>query len=239
MVLTEGAGRKNVAGLVIKGILSGCGTVLFLLVVVSLVGLILFFIRYEQWERQEKEVIQRSAVDPVPGRESAKNELDRRVEEFNTSTVQREVLTLDCDMVNILFEDVASEHWGITDPKDVGVACGDRQFDVYIRVANMWWGVVRIWQRSEGSVDFAVYDMKVGPFSLAGLSWGKATGSMSQGIEDAITVMTTSSYTGRIIEEVYLTEDGMRIIGFRKSEEQREGVDSFLPPFYNPLLAVM
>lgn len=238
MVSRKGAGRKSVAGHAVKWVLSGCGTVLFILIVLSLAGLILFFIRYEQWERQEKDIIRQSAVDPIPDRDVSRGEIERRIGEFNTSTVQREVLTLDCDEVNILFEDAAAEHWGFTDPRDVGIACRDRQVDVYIRVADMWWGVIRVWQRSEGSVDFAVYDIKVGPFSLAGLSWGKLTGGMSEGIRDAVNVMTTSSYTGRIIEEIYLTEDGMRIIGIRKSEEQEQGVDSFIAPFYNPVLAV-
>ena len=100
---------------IMAGCLGGCLTLVSVVIMVCLVALIVFFLRYETWESDNREKIDESAVSLVPYNDSKRLELDRRIAEFNTSTVQREVLSLDCDMVNLIFEDIAAEHWQVDD----------------------------------------------------------------------------------------------------------------------------
>ena len=86
----------------------------------------------------------------------------------------------------------------------------------------MWWVVVQIWQRSEGEVDFAVYDVTVGPFSVAGMTLGRVSGDITKGVQDAISLVMSETYSGRKIEELYLKDDGVRIVGVLEDESAED-----------------
>lgn len=203
------------------GCCSAIAALSFAVVVIGLISLVVFFVRYETWERDEREVIVDVAIRDVSDREAVRRELDDRLVSFQQSTVQREVLDVDCEMVNVMFEDMMEEHWGMPDRRDVGVACRDRELDFYVRLGNMWWSIVKVWQRSEGAVDFVVYDVNIGPFSIAGLTFGDLSSSMSRGVSDAIGTMTGESYSGRALEKIYVTEEGLKIVGLKVIDEEK------------------
>ena len=196
--------------------LRGCGMltagIIFILVVTVVVGLLVFVIRYENWMRQNKEHIQSVAVDDVANRDTVRYELDNRLEEFQTSAVQKESVTLTCDMMVVLVEDVLQESWKL-DRSNTGLTCGDRTMTVYVKLWDMWWVTVKIWQRAEGSVEFVVYDVNIGPFSIAGATFGYLSEEISRGVGDAIALVSSESYSGRKIEKLYMEENGMRMVG--------------------------
>jgi len=205
--------------------LRGCGMltagIIFILVVTVVVGLLVFVIRYENWMRQNKEHIQSVAVDDVANRDTVRYELDNRLEEFQTSAVQKESVTLTCDMMVVLVEDVLQESWKL-DRSNTGLTCGDRTMTVYVKLWDMWWVTVKIWQRAEGSVEFVVYDVNIGPFSIAGATFGYLSEEISRGVGDAIALVSSESYSGRKIEKLYMEENGMRMVGVVEKEETEE-----------------
>lgn len=171
--------------------------------------------KYAAWESDTRDVVELAAVRPVEQRDQVRDELYERLERFQNSSVQRETCEITCPMVNILVEDIASEYWGIEDPGDVGVTCGDRTLTVYIKIMGTAWMVVDLWQRAEGDADFVAYDVSIGPHSLSAVTAGWITSEVTAGIESSIDTVTDPLYSGRRIEKILVTDDGMKVVGVR------------------------
>lgn len=203
---------------VLRGLLSVIAVVFFVTLVVIVISLIVFAFRYETWRVENTDMIEEVAIAEVENRDAVESELNKRLGAFQQSTVQKESMTLTCDMVNVLMENVLEESWKL-EHSETGVTCGERTLTVYLKLRNLWWVSVKVWQRAEGSVEFVVYDVNIGPFSVAGATYGYLSEEMSRGVKDAIALVSSESYSGRKIENLYLEESGMRMVGVLEKVE--------------------
>jgi len=199
-----------------KTIVRGCATliaaVLFIVVVGLVIALVVFVVRYELWAQANKTMLDEVAVTEIENRDAVEYQMNKRLQNFQKSKVQRESMNLTCDMLGVMMENVLEDSWNL-EHKDVGLTCGNRSMTVYIKMWDLWWVNVRIWQRAEGSIEFVVYDVNVGPFSLAGVTFGYLSEEISGGVGDAIDLVTGETYSGRRIEKMYISDDGMRMVG--------------------------
>ncbi len=137
--------------------------------------------------------------------------LEEKVEEFSAGGAQSQSMDLSCEEVNVLFSEVISDNWGLSH-RDVGVLCGDRSIEIYVNSKGVWW-VISLWQQAEGNPEFAVVDIKVGPISVGTWSYGYITGEANRGMEEALDVVLDEGFSGRRIEEMTLTEEGVLVVG--------------------------
>ncbi len=211
-----------------KTVFRGCsfifGSILFVFAIGVIISLVIFLVRYESWMSQNQSIINQAAIEEIPNRKAVKAEMNKRLKAFQQSRVQRESMNLTCDMLAVLIEDTLKEGWDI-DNEDAGIVCDNRSFTVYIKFWELWWITVNVWQRAEGSVDFVVYDVKVGPFSLAGITFGYLSQGITDGVKDATSLVSGDTYSGRKMEKLYLDEGGMRIVGVLKEEDEESDTE--------------
>lgn len=190
--------------------------VLFVVVLFTILFMGIFAIKYETWVRSEGAVIEERAIRHVADEEGLRVEIERRLTDFTESPIQKETLFLSCDMLTLIIEDVVDEQWGGVPPEDIGVTCGERTLDVNTKLWGIWWMNTRLWQRSAGSIEFAVYDVEVGPFSLAGWTLGNVSNDATSGVRSAWDLFSGGSYSGRRIERIDLSSGGIRVVGVRE-----------------------
>lgn len=208
---------------IVKGIATLVVWLFFLILLAVIVVLFVFVLRYETWMSKNRETVDNVAVEEVRNRDVVSDELDKRLKSFGESKVQRESLSLTCDMLTVLVEDVFEEGWQLS-REETGVSCGNRSMTIYLKLWDLWWVTVNIWQRAEGEPDFVVYDVNIGPFSLAGATFGYLSREISRGVEDAIDLVSGDTYSGRKIEKLFIDEGGMRAVGVRE-EHSDDGED--------------
>lgn len=200
----------------LKTIARGIGTLVvwffFFVLLATIITLFVFVLRYESWMGKNRELIENIAISDVTSRDAISRELDERLDSFQKSKVQRESMNLTCDMLTVLMENVLEEGWQL-DREEIGVTCENRSITVYIKLWDLWWVTVDVWQRAEGLPDFVVYDVSIGPFSLAGATFGYLSQEITRGVKDAIELVSGETYSGRKIEQIYLNEGGMRVVG--------------------------
>lgn len=195
-----------------RGCISCCVvSVVFFFILVSVVFLLLF-LGYDLWFTENRDLLNSFSPDEK-SRLIARDDLNYNLERFKNSDIQKETIWLSCDQANLVFEDIVKENWNNFGVKNVGVVCDDRSLIVYLEVRSSMWFTVKVWQRAEGSVDFMVYDVMVGPYSLANLTFGYVSEEFSSGVGDAQDLVSRGSFSGRNIEEIYIEDDGVRIIG--------------------------
>ncbi|MEA3357365.1 MAG: hypothetical protein U9Q67_02925 [Patescibacteria group bacterium] len=169
--------------------------------------------RYNAWEQENTEMLNSFSAEANPVEVSEAYEL---LNAFATSPVQKETMSLDCDQVNILFDEIIKENWQNSGINVVGVVCKERGLDVYVFAWDRVWFVFKVWQRVDGDVDFYVYDVLLGPLSTGVISQGIVTEQLSCGVDDALNLVLDGGFSGRVIEEVYLESSGVRIVGVLK-----------------------
>lgn len=210
-------------GVFLKTIGRGCGMVaagiVFILVAGLAIALIVFVVRYETWASKNESEVERIAITEIESRDALEYQMEKRLTDFQKSKVQRESMALSCDMLGILMENVLEESWRIEN-EDVGLVCGNRSMTLSVKMWDLWWVNVKVWQRAEGAVEFVVYDVNIGPFSLAGVTFGYLSEQLSNGVGDALELVSSDAYSGRKIEKMYIDEDGMRIVGVLEDEEE-------------------
>lgn len=189
----------------------GCFALVAVVVVLVVAG-IYCRKRYLDWETESAEMLEGFEMS-TEEYDEIEADLDSRLEEFRESEVQREMIYLDCDTVNVLFKEVVYENWENLGVEKVGVVCNERSLDVYANYQGSVWVLIKVWQRADGDVDFVVYDVMVGLFSLGTLSFGYVTDQFTEGVQDALELITSGSFSGRKIEEIYIEEEGVRVIG--------------------------
>ncbi|MFH1547666.1 MAG: hypothetical protein ABIC57_04210 [bacterium] len=185
------------------------------LFILGIFGILFFTIavliaRYRQWERQELDFLSQISNQEYSNIE--KDTIEKELTEFQTSRVEKENLRLTRDDFEILLIKSFNEG-GNNDIEAVEMVTLNRAFDIYIKTEGFPWMVVRVWQRQEGVPDFAVFDVKVGPISLSKLSWGWISSEFSKGVGDAMDLVLSDSFGGRKISELYIFENGIRIVG--------------------------
>ena len=186
------------------------------LVFLGLLGIILFvlfilFVKYRQWEKDESEFL--STIVSQKYSDKQKEELNKKLEEFQKSEVEKESIRLTRNDFEILFWDSITENDVNTDLEGVEIVTLNRSFDLYVKCKKYPWVIVRMWQRQEGSIDFVVYDIKVGPISLSTFSWGWVNSEFSKGVQDAIDLVLSENFSGRKVEEIYVFDNGIRFVG--------------------------
>lgn len=191
----------------------GCGCVFIVVVVIiAIVTGILGYRNYKNWQKEESNFLSNMQMS---GGVEVEEELDEKLGDFKESDIERESLYLSCDQLEILLRRVTEDNWESIGVTDVGVVCGDRMIDVYIKFWDSTWVVVKLWQRAEGEVDFVVYDVELGPYSLGGITFGYVSSEFSKGVEDAIDLLSEGDFSGRKIEEMYVQGDGVRFVGVK------------------------
>lgn len=186
----------------------GCGCAVFLVFWVIVVGLCLLgWQQYRVWEDENSILLESFGTDSNVG-----IDLEEKLMDFGSSQVQLQSMELSCEEVEVLFRDAIVENWDMYNVDSVGVICGDRSLDVYVHVKGGWF-VIELWQTAEGALDFAVVDVSWGPVSLGELSWGYVNAGMSEGIGDAVDLVSQMNFSGRRITEIYVREDGVLVTG--------------------------
>ncbi|MBN1618970.1 hypothetical protein JW887_06570 [Candidatus Dojkabacteria bacterium] len=140
------------------------------------------------------------------------DEMYGNINDFNESEVEFESISLSCDMIEMYIEDTLKENWPEYNIQEVGVICRDRSLDIYVNINNVWFSL-NFWQRVEGEPDFLVYDISVGPISLAQLTLGTVNSEFTDGFVDGMKIIYSGVFTGRKIEEINIDEDGVMITG--------------------------
>lgn len=189
---------------------------LFVLIGIGLAFLLAFFaIRdsYSKWEIRNKAFLtQLSDVNGIE-RSLVRKKLDERLKSFQDSMMQKESVTLDCNMISVLFLDVFKSDWPELNIDNVGTLCGKQYLDLYIHMKSKYWINFRLWQRTEGKVDFNVYSISFGDFSLSSIANNWIGNKMSEGVSSALKVILNKEFSGRKIDEMYLTDAGVRMVG--------------------------
>ncbi|MDD3662080.1 MAG: hypothetical protein PHG63_03360 [Candidatus Dojkabacteria bacterium] len=204
--------KTGVIRRILRGCFVGVAGVIFIAVLGALISIVIFVVRYEVWLGGAREEIAPIIEGRSEDRTAVQASIQQKLKKFQQSTVQKEVLRMDCEEAEVYIEDVALENWGMTSDS-VGLTCSDRRLDLYFKLWDLWWTKVRLWQRAEGALDIAVYDVTVGPFSAAGVTMGSLSSAMSEGVKDAISLVSGGNYSGRTIDELYISDDGLRLIG--------------------------
>jgi hypothetical protein len=194
------------------GCCSGCVVIIVLLAFV-LLGFFLFQLdSYNSWRQSNEEMLtdfERESLEAI----EADKELEESLDRFHENQVERETLTITCDQLRQLTGRTIRSNWEERSVKNLGIVCGERKLDIYIKTDSNIWFVVNLWQRAEGEMDFVVYDIKLGPFSLGKYSFGYVTAEVNKGIEDAVSFLKRSDLLGREIVEIYLEPGEIRIVG--------------------------
>jgi len=188
---------------------------LVVLTVVVFADLLLLGFRYDLWLTQNEELLEGfSTGSAVNENESAvRHDLDDNLERFKNSDIQKEMMWLSCEQVNLVFLDVIEDSWSEFRVESVGVVCNNRSLHIYLEVMDNSWFVVKMWQRAEGSVDFVVYDVMFGPYSLGDLTFGYISEEFSRGVNDAQSLVSEGGFSGRRVEEFDIEEGGIRVVG--------------------------
>jgi hypothetical protein len=190
----------------------GCVGVLFLVFVVGILGLWVLGRGYNNWYANNKDFLSEVATDMNANKEVADN-LDDKLERFRETEVQKETLDLSCEEMDIIIKRVIKDHWQDVDVQQTGVVCSERNLDVYVQLKGNIWLIFNIWQRANGKVEFLIYDVKVGGYSLGQLSLGYVTQDFNRGIHDALDFLDNSELMGREIVEIYVDSGGVQIVG--------------------------
>lgn len=174
-------------------------------------------IRYKNWEQENVVLLESFAVTESDSG-AAISALNEKIMKFQESRIESESLSLDCAEVEVLFEEILSQNYEGLSREDVGVICGERSLDLYVRVWDRFWVAFKLWQRAEGKVDFVVHDVKLGPISVGNCTFGYVTEKMTDGLKDGQRLVLEGGYSEREITEIYLGEDGVRAVGVRNTE---------------------
>ncbi len=197
---------------------SGCLLQLLLAVlIVVLIIVIIALLNYKNWENKNAQLFDSFKVNSPEVTISKSNELDSKLAAFQESTIQKESLELDCSLVEILVENAMIESGHQVGRDEIGVVCGQRTLDIYVKVGHKIWTIYKVWQRADDSVDFVVYDVMLGPVSLSNNTFGYVTSEMNNGIKDALNLVLTNGFPGREIEEMYVKKEGIRIVGTKQA----------------------
>lgn len=184
---------------------SGCGclfTLLFIVILIMIivfVVLIYFVVSYENWLSSKETYVNNLVQNDVNS-----GDLERKMEYYNNSEIQRETLDLTCEELEYLVQDAIEE--------DVGLVCHGRGIDVYVKYGNYWYDI-KLWQGVEGRLDFTAYNVLLGPISLSDWSWGLINDEINGGFDEANDLVMESQLTRRKVEEFWVDEDGVRIVG--------------------------
>lgn len=141
-------------------------------------------------------------------------DFNEAVDEYKESPAQRETMFVDCDVFESVLEDSLENSWGSDNVEETGLVCGERKITVYVKVKRVWL-IIELWQKTSGEADFAVYDFSVGPHSLHDFTGGLISEKISEGISDAFELFSGDNFPGRRVEEIYIMEEGLRIIGVK------------------------
>ncbi len=186
------------------------------IVIVTVVVLIL---RYKQWESEKSDFL--NNITEQEYSDESISEVDELLSEFQASKVERENLRLSRDEIEVIIYESIEENDGERVIEGIEVVTLNRSFDLYVKLEGLPWFIIRGWQRQEGSVDFVIYDVMLGPLSLSTLTWGWASGQFSSGMQDALDIVLSENFSGRRIEEIYVFENGVRIVGGLDVEEEK------------------
>ncbi|MBN2101009.1 hypothetical protein JW710_03935 [Candidatus Dojkabacteria bacterium] len=192
---------------------SGCFScfvlVIFLGLVAVCVVILVVVISYRNWESENSEFL--DYLREGSGEDVDREDLDKRLREFSESEVQREVVNLSCVEFETLVREAVEQGAGVEG--EMYLICHERAFDFYTKNSLGLWVQVRMWQRADGDLDFAVYDVLLGPFSLANISFGWLNGEISRGLADAVDLVSSEDFSGRKIVEIYVEEYGVDVVG--------------------------
>jgi hypothetical protein len=190
----------------------GCSVLMLIFVIALIILGFIFVSRYESWLSENREFLSQNTYEFYE-LESEEADLERKLDRFSESAVEKETLDIDCEELSILTKNIVEDHWEEYRIERLGTVCSERSVDIYVRLQSNRWVILKLWQRAEGSAEFVVYDIKYGPFSLGTYSFGYITGEFNKGIKDGMDFLSKSDLMGREIVELYVEEDEIRIVG--------------------------
>jgi hypothetical protein len=172
--------------------------------------LLILLIRYKQWDGEKSEFLDNIVNQEYS--EEQKTVLEESLLEFQSSGIERENLRLTRDDFEILLIQAINENNGDVVINGIEMVTLNRSFDLYYKQDGYPWMIIRSWQRQDGSLDFIIYDVKVGPISLSTFSWGWISSQFSMGVQDSMDIVFSENFSGRKIEEIYVFDNCIRFV---------------------------